>query len=113
MATNWHPSEGFDALILCLFTDAAFASSWNVDIGLCIIKQCSMNSKEYKAWIVLGAIHPHIIGMFDKFKTFLAAKITLINSSTKPQSPPASTDTGWTPSMKMVKMVHPSYPRVS
>jgi hypothetical protein len=46
MAANWHPAEGFDKLILLLFTRAAFASSAGckmndtniVDIGLCIIK---------------------------------------------------------------------------
>jgi hypothetical protein len=46
MAINWHPADGFDALILCLFTRAAYTSSAgfkmnNVDIvniGLCIIK---------------------------------------------------------------------------
>jgi hypothetical protein len=56
MATNWHLAKGFDALILRLFTGAAFASSAGckmndvniVDIGLCIIKQWSMYGKEYK-----------------------------------------------------------------
>ena len=46
MAANWHPANGFDTLILCLFTSAVYASSASyrmndidiVDIGLCIIK---------------------------------------------------------------------------
>jgi hypothetical protein len=46
MAATWHPTDGFGALILHLFTGAAYASSAGfkindvniVDIGLCIIK---------------------------------------------------------------------------
>ncbi len=29
-----------------------------VDIGFCVIKQCSMYAKEYKAWIAHEAIRP-------------------------------------------------------
>jgi hypothetical protein len=47
MAANWHPANSFDALILRLFTRAAYTSSVGfkmndvhiVDIGLHIIKQ--------------------------------------------------------------------------
>ena len=50
MAADWHPADRFDALILHLFTGAAYASSAGfkmndvdiVDIGLRIIKQCEM-----------------------------------------------------------------------
>ena len=46
MAADWHPADEFDALILHLFTRAAYASSAGfrmnsiniVDIGLRIIK---------------------------------------------------------------------------
>jgi hypothetical protein len=94
MAANWHPTKGFDALILHLFTGAAFASSARfkmndvdiVDIGLCIIKQCGMYGKEYKAWITCEAIHPHIVKTFDTFKTFWAAKIMLVNQTAIPAS---------------------------
>jgi hypothetical protein len=45
MAVDWHPADGFDTLILCLFTGAAFAGCTNftmancdiVDIGLHVI----------------------------------------------------------------------------
>jgi hypothetical protein len=65
MAANWHPAKGFDALILRLFAGAAFASSTGckmndvdiINIGLRIIKRCSMYSKEYKAWIAQGVVH--------------------------------------------------------
>jgi hypothetical protein len=92
MAADWHPPEGFDVLIIRLFTGAAFASSTGckmndvdiVDIGLCIIKRCGMYGEEYKAWIAREAIRPHIVKTFDTFKTFWAAKITLVNQTTIP-----------------------------
>jgi hypothetical protein len=71
MAANWHPANGFDALILRLFTGAVYASSASfkindvniVDIGLCIIKQCEMYGEEYKVWIACKAIRPCIVEM--------------------------------------------------
>ncbi len=56
MATDWHLAYGFDALILRLFTGAAYASSAGfkmnnidiIDIGLGIIKRCGMYGEEYK-----------------------------------------------------------------
>jgi hypothetical protein len=50
-----------------------------VNIGLCIIKQCGMYSKEYKAWIACEAVRPHIVKTVDTFKAFWAAMITLMN----------------------------------
>jgi hypothetical protein len=75
MAANWHPTDRFDAPILCLFTGATYASSASckmndvniVNIGLCIIKQCGMYSKEYKAWIACKSIRPAITETFDMF----------------------------------------------
>jgi hypothetical protein len=57
MAANWHPSKGFDTLVLRLFTGTVFAGCTNftmagrniINIGLRIIKQCGMCAKEYKA----------------------------------------------------------------
>ncbi len=57
-----------------------------VDIGLCIIKRCGMYGKEYKAWIACEAIRPRIIETVDTFKTFWAAKITLVNQTAIPAS---------------------------
>ncbi len=87
MAADWHSTDGFDALILCLFTRAAYASSVGyrmknsdiVDIGLRIIKQCGMYGKEYKVWIARETVRPHIVETVNMFKTFWAAKITLVN----------------------------------
>jgi hypothetical protein len=94
MATNWHPANGFDALILRLFTSATYASSAGfkmndvniVNIRLHIIKRCGMYSEEYKAWIACKSICPAITETFDTFKTFWAAKITLVNQTTIPAS---------------------------
>jgi hypothetical protein len=98
---DWHPTNGFDALILCLFTGAAYASTGFkmndvniVDIGLRIIKQCGMYGKEYKAWIACKEICPRIVETVDTFKTFWAAKITLIN---RPPFLQACMATGWPP----------------
>jgi hypothetical protein len=57
-----------------------------VDISLRIIKQCGMYGKEYKAWIALETVRSRIIEMNDRFKTFLATKITLVNQTTIPAS---------------------------
>jgi hypothetical protein len=91
-AANWHPANGFDSLVLCLFTGAVFAGCTNftmadrkiVDIGLRVIKRCGMYAKEYKAWIAREAICPRIFETFNSFKTFWAAKITLFNQTTVP-----------------------------
>jgi hypothetical protein len=87
MATNWHPANGLDTLALHLFTGAAYAGYTGytmadrdiIDIGLCVIKRWGMYAKEYKAWIACKSKHPRIIKMFDTFKKFWAAKITLVN----------------------------------
>jgi hypothetical protein len=78
MAADWHPAKGVDALILCLFTGAAYTSSVGyrmknlniINIGLLIIKQCGMYSKEYEAWIACKTVRPCIIKMADTFKMF-------------------------------------------
>jgi hypothetical protein len=45
-----------------------------------------MYAKESKAWIAREAIHPRIIKTFDSFKSFWAAKITLVNQAAIPAS---------------------------
>ncbi len=94
MAANWHPTDGFDTLALRLFTGAAYAGCTGytmanhniVDIGLHIIKWCSMYAKEYKAWIARKSERPRIVKTFDTFKTFWATKITLVNQMVVPAS---------------------------
>jgi hypothetical protein len=87
MAAGWHPAKTFNALILRLFTGAAFAGCTNytmadrniINIGLHIIKQYGLYAKEYTVWIACEAITPRIIEMLDTFKLFWAAKIMLVN----------------------------------
>jgi hypothetical protein len=94
MAANWYPANGFDTLALHLFTGGAYAGCMGyfvadrdiVNIGLCVIKQCSMCAKEYKAWIARKSKRPRIVETFDTFKTFWAAKITLVNRTAVPAS---------------------------
>jgi hypothetical protein len=94
MAAKWHPANCFDTLVLRLFTGAAFAGCTNftmsgrdiINIGLRVIKRCGMYAKEFKAWIAREVISPRIVETFDSFKTFWAAKITLVNQTTIPAS---------------------------
>jgi hypothetical protein len=56
MAADWHPSEGFDALTLRLFTGGAYADACRypipacniINIGIHAIKQCGLYAEEYK-----------------------------------------------------------------
>jgi hypothetical protein len=94
MVADWRPANSFNTLVLCLLASTAFAGCTNltiadrdiVDIGLCIIKQCGMYAEEYKAWIARKAIRPRIVKTFISFKTFWAAKITLVNQNAVPTS---------------------------
>jgi hypothetical protein len=94
MAADWYPANDFDTLILCLFIGAAFAGCTNItmadrdiiDISLRVVKQCGMYAKEYKAWIAHKAICPRIIKTCNSFKTYWAAKITLVNQTAVPTS---------------------------
>jgi hypothetical protein len=94
MAVDWHPSNGFDHLPLCLFTSAAFTSRAGylmndidvVDIGLRVIKSCSMYTKDYKQWIAHEAIRPCINKDMNSFKEFWSSKIALVNQTAIPAS---------------------------
>jgi hypothetical protein len=94
MAADWHPSDGFDHLVLCLFTGAAFASSAGylmndidvIDNGLRIIKCSRMYEEEYKQWITREAIHPQINEAMASFKEFWSSKIALVNQTAIPSS---------------------------
>ena len=94
MATDWHPSDGFDALALRLFPGTAYANATGypivdhdiIDIGICIIKRCGLYAEEYKQWITRVTVTPCIAKMLNTFKMFWADKITLINQTTIPAS---------------------------
>jgi hypothetical protein len=94
LAADWHPTNGFDTLVIHLFIGVAYAGCTGyrmanrniVNISLCVIKQCSMYDKEYKAWIACKSKCPRISKTFDTFMMFWAAKNTLVNQTAVPAS---------------------------
>ena len=55
-----------------------------IDIGLHVIKQCGMYSKEYKNWIVHENETPPIVETIDSFKEYWADTVTLVNQTAAP-----------------------------
>jgi hypothetical protein len=92
MATNWHPSDGFEPLATRLFIGASYASAARypieecnvIDIGLRIIKRCGMYSKEYKGWIAWENKSPPITKTVKTFKNYWSKAITLVNQMASP-----------------------------
>jgi hypothetical protein len=92
MAADWHPSDGFEPLATCLFIGASYASAACypmedcdiIDIGLRVIKCCSMYSKEYKGWIVQENKLPPITKTVETFKNYWSEAITLVNQMASP-----------------------------
>ena len=76
MATDWHPSNGFEPLATCLFIDASYASAARyprddcdvIDIDLRVIKRCGMYSEEYKNSITRENETPPIVETMNSFK---------------------------------------------
>ncbi len=62
MALEWHPSQGFELLVVRLFQGATFANLAKhpipnneiVDIGIQVIHWTGLFTEEYKAWIMRG-----------------------------------------------------------
>jgi hypothetical protein len=81
--------QRFEPLATCLFVGVSYASvacypmnDCNViNIGLCLIKQCGMCSKEYKNWIACESKTPAIIKTIDSFKEYWARAIKLVNQT--------------------------------
>ncbi len=92
MATNWHPSDGFEPLATCLFVDVSYMSATRypmnnhdvTDIGLRVIKRCGMYSEEYNNWIACESKTPAIIETIDSFKEYWAHAIKLVNQTSIP-----------------------------
>ena len=55
-----------------------------IDIGLCIIKRCSMYSKEYKGWITQENKLPPVTKTVKTFKNYWSKAITLVNQMASP-----------------------------
>ncbi len=94
MAANWHLVDGFDILVLRLFSGTVFTGCTGflmndcdiVNIGLHLIKRCGMYGEDYKAWFACKAIRPKIVETLDTFKMFWAVTITLVNQTAIPAS---------------------------
>jgi hypothetical protein len=78
MALEWHPSQGFELLVMHLFQGATFANLVKhlipnndiVDIGIHIIHQTGLFEEEYKTWITRGD-NPTNNMDFAAFRTYL------------------------------------------
>jgi hypothetical protein len=94
MATDWHPSEGFEPLATRLFIGASYTSAARypmrdcdvIDIGLRVIKRCGMYSEEYKNWIAWEHVSPPIDETIDSFKEYWSGVIALVNQTAAPAS---------------------------
>ena len=92
MTANWHPSEGFEPLATQLFVSASYASAAQypladrdvINIGLRVIKQFGMYTKEDKGWIVHERVTPPIVDTVDSVKEFWANAIALVNQTVIP-----------------------------
>jgi hypothetical protein len=89
MATDWHPADGFENLVLCIFSSGFNASCASypmvdhniVNIGLRVIKQYGMYTEDYKAWIACKSIWPNIVETLETFKDFWSSKISLVSQT--------------------------------
>jgi hypothetical protein len=94
MAAEWHPADGFEPLATRLFIGASYLSAARypmrecnvIDIGLRVIKQWGMYSKEYKNWIARESKSPPIVETMDSFKEYWSGGIALVNQTAAPAS---------------------------
>ncbi len=92
MAADWHPSDGFKPLAARLFINVSYASAARypieehdiIDIGLRVIKRCSMYSEEYKGWIAWENELPPVTKTVKMFKNYWSEAITLVNQMASP-----------------------------
>ncbi len=89
MASDWHPSDGFEPLATRLFIGASYPSAARypmdncdiINISLRVIKRCRMYSKEYKNWMNKT---PPIVETIDSFNEYWADAIALVNQTAVP-----------------------------
>jgi hypothetical protein len=93
MASEWHPSMGFELLAARLFRGATFANLAKypindddiVDIGICILHQTGLFSEEYKTWILRGN-NTTKTNNFTAFPTFWADAVNIASFTATPAS---------------------------
>jgi hypothetical protein len=111
MAANWHHANGFNTLVLCLFTGVVFTGCTNFtmanrdifDIGLCVIKWCGMYARSTRhgshTW-------PSVQ---ESSKLLTPSKHSGRQRSlwsTRLLSPPVNTGTEWPPPTTMTQSFH-------
>ncbi len=93
MATNWHPSMGFEVLTLRLFCGITFASLLGrpitdkdtVNIGVRVFNCTGLFPKEYKTWILRGN-EASKMNDFVLFKSFWENAVQIAVFTTIPAS---------------------------
>jgi hypothetical protein len=86
MALEWHPSQGFQLLAVCLFRGATFVNLAKhpipdddiVNIGIPIIHRTGLFVEEYKAWITRG-YNPTNNMDFSAFHTFWETAVNIVS----------------------------------
>jgi hypothetical protein len=93
MASEWHPSMGFELLAVRLFRGATFANLAKypvndddiVDIGIRVLHQTGLFSEEYKTWILCGN-NATKMNNFTTFRAFWADAVNIASFTATPAS---------------------------
>jgi hypothetical protein len=93
MASEWHPSMGFELLTVRLVHGATFANLANypinndniIDIGIRVLHQTGLFSEEYKTWILHGN-NATKTNNFTAFRAFWADAVNIASFTTTPAS---------------------------
>jgi hypothetical protein len=111
IAAKWHPTNGFDTLVLHLFTGAAFTRCTNftmagceiVNIGLCVISVAACMSRSTRR----GSHVRPSVQESSKLST-LSNHLGHQRSpwSTRPPSPPVNMGMEWPPPMTTTPLLH-------
>jgi hypothetical protein len=93
MTLEWHPSQGLELLVRCLFQGATFANLAKhpipdddiVNIGICVIHQTGLFAEENKAWITHGN-NPTNNMDFAAFRSFWDTAVNIVSFTATPAS---------------------------
>jgi hypothetical protein len=93
MALDWHPLQGFELLVACLFYGATFANLAKysipdddiVDIRIRVLHRTGLFAEEYKAWITRGN-NPTNSMSFAAFRAFWETAVNIAAFTATPAS---------------------------
>ena len=93
MGLEWHPLQGFELLVACLFRGATFANLARypipdadiVDIGIRVLHRTGLFAEEYKAWITRGDDATNSMD-FAAFRTFWESAVNIAAFTATPAS---------------------------